>query len=1212
MNDKSTRRSKIETTYDNNTEQQNNDNTKYNNYGADIKATNKGSNTNRADEEYDTGRILRSRDDEAVGKAMQSTNKHQTYDTSQDSNQLRRSGNTYTSGATMNPKIHVSVGDVINTTRSGPVEDINSTQHGPEAEINTFNDRIALQMQIKSTLNADLTVQPQRSIKLLSDTPASILTFQDPFQITANVEPFIVYKVDEMIVNMPNNRYDPLDTVSKLIFPPSINTFKYGTGIAQHAYSDIINSMFPSNAAIISTITDHVTYINRTEFYIKVMVYIMMDRKILTMDFYDIDASQLNNDFILNSIPKQTGISPILRVDTRSEPIWYNDAIKNLATDLNIKYGKIKTILDSNAVRKFVVVGYPLDQYRAMLYNHNLLEYFGQKVRRDDILAYIRALSYEFESITISDIEYQNVRKWYSDADLSRYVFVLCMCPDIIQQLHAINFEYFSRANVFTVRPSNDLIQTILSNSNNMEPTIIRWFQNRICSIDKTVIDDYFSHEMTPITARPILISGSYERYQPTSLLYILELVLFSIIFPNITQHILGQMQARILEIAMTLFDPEYAKFINKFGFFYRIVNNRKEYIKVTNKYELMPENVDVLTGDLYPSLFTDDPSLSTIAPNLAKIASLMKPTTTPAVDHRALNAKFPRFKNSAHLNPFVTLNTGRATSHSPTAQKLNDAISSVLKIMMNVFSINFPQRTRAGIHQLRTQLLSMSHTLGLGLDGYVYHLFNVMANMPQNFIPNTDGNFHSYRACPYVVFDNGTNNIYKLIQSGDETSNLITVDTSIVWNLYGNCDNAYCNALGITGTANVPTRTQPLIPRPDEFIELTLNLKTSIDAISSVEGLLLLIFSRTSSIPDYDNELNMLRQGIVQSRVTEGQYRKAREAIQRMIGDGKYSVAPLHFLLYSEHRSTKLSEPLIRRYQSDSIQPFSQTLDPIEFQHTPALIENSNLARLKIALKLLTSDMDNVVQGLIIHVRMCTKFDVYETLTIPAGINTIDFSEQNVTTAEFNNIPYYVFLINNVRVQADDVENVNFKITNTGIWPDHIVTLLLRAVDKGKNVYISLPNSLYRPSITADARNFNNNLTVRRLLDDKTSIIHDIMFFDNALQPKQSSDMFARSDIIYRTIWNTSVITQRISARGIISLNNERPPDSKICSQSEIDMGSINQNNGELFYTSGVNKLDSTKVSMFNNVLVSNEDSIHDATVKYTSFKTQDIIQFT
>nr|BBN21018.1 VP3 [Aedes pseudoscutellaris reovirus] len=1153
-------------------------------------------------------RISSSRHQIADGKTMPSHTANETNHTSKDSVQHGRSSVTYTSDTTGNPRITSARANIDETYATGTVEDLNSTSHGREPEIESFADRAELAMMIQGMTVGALTVQPMRSIRSTFANLANILIFHDVYATEDRPTSFIEYHSDEMVVNMPKQTYNPIDTVAKILYLPSLEKFKYGTGIVQMNYAANVLQLFPNTTNIINTITDGLTYANRTEFFIRVMVLFMMDRKILTMEFYDVDASAISNNAILPTIPTITGVSPLLRIDTRTEPIWYNDAIKTLINNLTIQYGKIKTVLDANAVKRYSVVGYPIDQFRAYLYNHNLLEYLGKKVKREDIMSLIKALSYEFDLITISDLEYQNIPKWFSDNDLSRFIFAVCMFPDIIRQFHALNIDYFSQANAFTVKSENAIIKMLNSNQN-MEPTIINWFLFRICAIDKTVIDDYFSLEMTPIIMRPKLYDFDMKRGEPVSLLYILELILFSIMFPNVTQHMLGQIQARILFISMYSFRQEYLKFIAKFGFFYKIVNGRKEYIQVTNQNERMSENVDVLTGNLYPSLFTDDPTLSVVAPTLAKIARLMKPTTSLTPDERAISAKFPRFKDTSHLNPYSSLNIGGRTQHSVTYTRMYDAIEEMFKLILKSFADSFAQRPRAGVTQLKSLLTQLAEPLCLELDGHVYHLYNVMANMMQNFIPNTDGQFHSFRACAYAVVDSG--NIYRVVQNGDELNESLLIDTAIVWGLLGNTDNAYGNAIGATGTANVPTKVQPVIPTPDNFITPTIHLKTSIDAICSVEGILLLILSRQINIPGYEVELEKLRVGISQPKVSERQYQRARESIKNMLGSGDYNIAPLQFLLHTEHRSTRLSKPLIRRVFDNVVQPYVANLDPAEFENTPQLIESSNMTRLQIALKMLTGDMDDIVKGLILHKRACAKFDVYETLTIPNDVQTIVLTMQHISTQTENNIVYYVFLIDGVKIFAEDIKNVNFQIDITGIWPEHVVTLLLRAINNGFNTYISMPNILYKPTITADVRQFLNTTKAEVLLVSNKSVIHEIMFFDNALQPKKSSDTLALSEAVYRTIWNSSVITQRISARGLMNLEDNKPPEAKISQQSELDMGKIDETSGEPIYTSGLKKMDSSKISMFNVVLSAGSDVIRQAAIKYSAVRTQEVILF-
>ncbi|AIW39864.1 major capsid protein [Fako virus] len=1153
-------------------------------------------------------RISSSRNQITDGKTVSSYSKIETNRSSQDSVQHGGSSITYTSDTTGNPRITNARTNNDETHATGPIEDLNSTSHGREPEIESFADRAELAMMIQGMTVGALTVQPMRSIRSTFANLANVLIFHDVFTTEDKPSAFIEYHSDEMIVNMPKQTYNPIDNLAKILYLPSLEKFKYGTGIVQLNYSPHISKLYQNTNNIINTITDGITYANRTEFFIRVMVLMMMDRKILTMEFYDVDTSAISNTAILPTIPTTTGVSPLLRIDTRTEPIWYNDAIKTLITNLTIQYGKIKTVLDANAVKRYSVVGYPIDQYRAYLYNHNLLEYLGKKVKREDIMSLIKALSYEFDLITISDLEYQNIPKWFSDNDLSRFIFSICMFPDIVRQFHALNIDYFSQANVFTVKSENAIVKMLNSNQN-MEPTIINWFLFRICAIDKTVIDDYFSLEMTPIIMRPKLYDFDMKRGEPVSLLYILELILFSIMFPNVTQHMLGQIQARILYISMYAFRQEYLKFITKFGFYYKIVNGRKEYIQVTNQNERMTENNDVLTGNLYPSLFTDDPTLSAIAPTLAKIARLMKPTTSLTPDDRAIAAKFPRFKDSAHLNPYSSLNIGGRTQHSVTYTRMYDAIEEMFNLILRAFASSFAQRPRAGVTQLKSLLTQLADPLCLALDGHVYHLYNVMANMMQNFIPNTDGQFHSFRACSYAVKDGG--NIYRVVQNGDELNESLLIDTAIVWGLLGNTDSSYGNAIGATGTANVPTKVQPVIPTPDNFITPTIHLKTSIDAICSVEGILLLILSRQTTIPGYEDELNKLRTGISQPKVTERQYRRARESIKNMLGSGDYNVAPLHFLLHTEHRSTKLSKPLIRRVLDNVVQPYVANLDPAEFENTPQLIENSNMTRLQIALKMLTGDMDDIVKGLILHKRACAKFDVYETLTIPTDVKTIVLTMQHISTQTQNNMVYYVFLIDGVKILAEDIKNVNFQIDITGIWPEYVITLLLRAINNGFNTYVSMPNILYKPTITADVRQFMNTTKAETLLISNKSIVHEIMFFDNALQPKMSSDTLALSEAVYRTIWNSSIITQRISARGLMNLEDARPPEAKISHQSELDMGKIDETSGEPIYTSGLQKMQSSKVSMANVVLSAGSDVIRQAAIKYNVVRTQEIILF-
>nr|QRW41784.1 MAG: major capsid protein [Elemess virus] len=1050
---------------------------------------------------------------------------------------------------------------------------------------------------------------PTQTYTTLREDIYSVFEFDDEYIIENEPKPIIEYHSTRS-PHYVQDKYNPIDSSQNLIFGASVDAFNYGTDLSILRLNPSIADLMPSVVSVLPSLSTQRSLANFTEQRMNILAHMVNNRSILKIETVHVDRN-MYDQAIQDSIPNLRMVSPVLRSCVPIEPIWYNNRIQTQIENFSIKYGKIDTQTDNKNVNKINTYGLPLDHLTTALYNFNLREATTQAVVREDIMALCKTCTLPADDGKISIAQQWPVSPWYDDAVLTKTVYVHCMYDKILSETHSINLDYLMMAMPFTVNSTNK-ITTLLNGNQNSNPSLIRFFTEQDTGITSQNICDFFASQLTPIRHKVVLQPATVHPKAPEYIFHLLAISLTFQIGANTTGRALGACAARFLSFLRVHYREQYNGFIRKFGFRYKYENGRKVYDPVIDPSDEMNEEEDLLTTGWYPSVFSQDEAIGRIAPTLAVlIADMMRPL--PQIpDELAVAAHFPRFPNASHCNPFkpYTDVNQRSTTGAALASTIGVYKDAYRKVVRN----NPTSKNRSAAMELFDELYIRAEELGSALDGHVSKLNNVLANFPGNFIENFNSD-PMWRPNRHGVVDpiqtdptKGAR-IYPLITNEDDSSNVKMVDLSMIWTLLGCVDSAYAESIG-NGRSHVRSGAQPPVPPIEPFLRRNLRWLRTVNDIASVEALTLWTLNFNQSIPGYEVGFARLREGINQAWINETIYRNVRDHYRDRLGSGKYDTKFIETLFGTQKRVIRLRNPLIRRIIEGAVQNFQRTVDPLEFEYFQNMLNRADTERMKLALRLYSTNILDIRQGIVLFVQTSPKFDITAELTIPVDITHVTYTPDLIESVAMHNQRFLKFLINGQHYDATQMKDVEIKIEKTGNIQTEHIDMMISAVNYGKNVYINLVNLKYIPKITTDINDFNFDMKLSDLMDKPINHVHEIPFFDNTMVPMVSEDVLASGTIPLRKVWHTSKIDAAMSSRGIISNQNAMPTPSKTPPDTELDMGDLNPVTGMPRYTNGVEKLEAQNVSMYNQVLTLANKELQPAKIQYKVIRRENVIQ--
>lgn len=1161
---------------------------------------------------------------------------------------------------------------------------------------------------------ADFMRQIYDGLVLDNEIKSSSIQFRD----IETPEPYINYESRVMLL-YKNRSKRLMSEITKIIAGSTMDTFPYGTAFTTFEYNQTyfkklgmeFNNGVPYNTDIIQRLgykmSDNDIYTYPAGMLLGILL-VMQDTEIarigevLTPMSHDNTALE---DLMTDHIKTPVYPNPAMLSAIGDVP-WIRDGETQLLARDDVNYVLGKIVGEDNAffgVKEVDIHGWNIDHYKASILNFNLRTLLTNRgsvaQRRNGLLAH----AFTTSSITMTDDhQLRPEMPPNRDDDIRTLVLLACRMPLLQSLISTLNVEYVASTGFIRPIATNFYYpDKFTENSNTKTLTSLLSRLAGVANISQLHLA--VAREITPQFTVRRMVEINEEFDTPESIIIIMQLVLFSIIFPAQFNSIRGDVQTILLRFFQRWYTPEFLQFIAQYGIRYRIDENQQQQFEPGNQ---APWDQQEYLSESYPSLFS---GVAFQMQNIRQVMEMFTPQGILVEDTRAVTADFPRLVNPpTHyiaLTPNVNPGSSVAISRIKNSLDILGRMAATYATRQNQPSAR-KTVTKEWISHVQTRIGNVSQAL----FNHYPHVLQTMANFRLNFTPNFSGQYATDKPKNYTIrsVNNGTLDPM-MIDRGDTADGLSRIDTGIIWPFLMQSEFPLVRNLGVSAD-KVPISEEIIFPDPgmsylqhehlmhelrgirlvDAFMSLvdtpssvlvteyeidnlpvddpdnTIRVIANAHYAQIIRAILLdtypqeaLTVTANTTLPEVIayllengnivviagqvqlNVMNHLRESatllvvgdawrnwitlpqgaVIQPaplnseyvevyqllelnnyalgieeldvlrallpRMSDSQYRKMYDTLSRLL---KLRTAPYAMIL-SEflgpmRRQIRLTSPQIRRYQYGNVMRYDEHEDIPAFQFAFYFLSREEIERLRIGLKMFVGGrMPKPRQGLRLFVEELNAFDP-DYLPDPMDRPVVEYNFNMFSQRRDGHSIRLIFIHNGIEyVNATTWPSIHLIIPDRSRITAQHMSGILQGIDKAKWM-VDIKDAYYIPAIYAPSEDIQK-IDYETVLLSQRYVVSVIPFIDSLLEPDAFQNQIGRVESSTQSIFPLERITNNRAVRALVQTQDQLPLEgSHLNSIYEIDTGTITAE-GELRYTTGIDKLDLDEISMTNRLVM-------------------------
>ncbi|BBU41762.1 major capsid protein [Biston robustus cypovirus] len=397
------------------------------------------------------------------------------------------------------------------------------------------------------------------------------------------------------------------------------------------------------------------------------------------------------------------------------------------------------------------------------------------------------------------------------------------LIPGIVNAIHANNVAIVDQAASMRISQTDMSEPESIKSSDQhalIQDILARWYE--LASVSD--IAYYMSREIAPLTSVLFMRQTKLIFDDITSIFHIAVLIIFSILFPRHAACIKGEMSNILHQFLETWLPEEHARFIATYGRTYTMVGRQRQFGGATRAWN---QQDDALSNK-HPSLFAG--IVFEGCRNITALMSLFLPIGQLVRDTRAINASYPRLSlEPAHYIPIQPMHDDVVNPIKSRATLAQSTLMTILRLRAD--KVKPRTATTAVVHDFITHMFTMLASKALLFGNHHAWIYNLLANLPHNFMNNYDGRLAEFKPTQYVLADDA-NVVPRVLLSQIRNMNNETsmVNPYIILAMIFRLDGPVLSAAG-QGTDPVETAEKIVQIDCVEALKLSRRLMNTLDA---------------------------------------------------------------------------------------------------------------------------------------------------------------------------------------------------------------------------------------------------------------------------------------------------------------------------------------------------------------------------------------------
>nr|UHS71888.1 MAG: putative major capsid protein [Cypovirus sp.] len=687
------------------------------------------------------------------------------------------------------------------------------------------------------------------------NTNQRIRPLNNQFVLVTNPIPYLKYKAKVVDTYARGGQFDTTLPYTHII-TPTLETFKYGTAFTTLDINEDYFGQYSINTARGLPLSNGMLLnigvtpgMNESNEFVAGLLMtlfgIMRDNRICRVDetnmiFNNLLPQDLAN-FLQPPYQQNVGVNPgILQYECQVD--WLRaDVLENL-NDGRARYivGKVSVQLDPRIrVKKVESYAINIDHFSASILNLNMQKLLDSHGSVADRVNELKAHAFIGSSIFAPEVgDLRPELPFDTDHVIRMLMLAGARYPRLGSLILKINVDYFESTNFIRVTAAKEYLPRILE-SNIQAQKLREVLATRIADADLAFIKVAFAREVTPFYTVRHLVNINNDFSHPVDIIVIMELILFSWIFPTTFDSIKGEVQNVLFRFFKVWYSTETATFLQQYGTTYVINGNVKVF---SGRNELWSQSNYL--SNIFPALFSGEQFTTR---TILRVMNLFRPKGFLRRDDLAIAAKFPRqHKNPQHYIPFSP-QLGQVSNDF--TQSANGMISELMKLASEKATADEAQR--AARSALGIWFNFMKTKLGRMADAYTDHysrIITTMSNFMLNYTSDFNGSFSTNKLHNYAIVSTNSTIVPIIENIGEVEGGASYVDTAVIWPLIGQATYPLLRVNG-GGVDSVPIDEAIVFPSPDESYNESLSVIETIQDIVAPDVFMSYILSALDSV---------------------------------------------------------------------------------------------------------------------------------------------------------------------------------------------------------------------------------------------------------------------------------------------------------------------------------------------------------------------------
>lgn len=479
--------------------------------------------------------------------------------------------------------------------------------------------------------------------------------------------------------------------------------------------------------------------------------------------------------------------------------------------DVNYEIGKIEGFNNHQlGVKDSDLHAWNIDHYKASILNYNIRDLLDNQATIGYRMAGLKAHSFKGSGITMAETYQLRLEKPHNrDDDIRTLVLLSCRLPLLQRLISELNVDYV--ASTGFIRPIATPFyypEKFLEKGETLKLTTI--LERYAGSADASQLHLAVAREITPQLCIRRMTPIHEDFYDPESIVVIIQLFLFNILFPSQFNSIKGEVQEVLRKFFFRWYTEEFQQYVAERGMTYTIDDNGDFVYTPGNDAKWSQANY--LTG-IRPSLFSGQ---RINQPNIREVMARFVPLGELVEDTRAMEAEFPRLHDPPrHYIAF-------RSNQNPQYSIAMAAIKTALDVFGNLAAAYAGTQTQKSAQRnvlkewIGHVTTRMSH-LATPLQQHYPFVLDAMANFRLNFCQNFSGSYATDVPLNYCVLSVHGAKLRPMITDLSETlDELSYINTGIVWPFIMQSEFPLVRNIGVSAD-KVPITEKVIFPNPIE-----------------------------------------------------------------------------------------------------------------------------------------------------------------------------------------------------------------------------------------------------------------------------------------------------------------------------------------------------------------------------------------------------------